>query len=411
MVSGIVYFDEIIENIKDATGIENMRPLYSRIRRFCYNCEGDIGAGGVIVLKKKEYEIGDGFYDGKSLILPEDFVSEHSYNALSNGILQGNLFRLYEEGAAKVDFKYLGFLMDEEGNPFTTRNRLDAIVQYSVWRLYSSRYFLGEGNRNQNRDYEQSYKDAIMEARGLDAFPSEEDWNILGAIRLGGAIEAMTDCGMRTLGLGTQDPSFLNTDEPKGEPVCKEFISGISNGLAAVTGWLKYYLLVQMEGTSNGSSSASATLGSFVSPEHQLRGISNGVTTVSGLLLQSITVVACNDSFAFNGNAGTFSYQIDFGSGTGMCGINYDAFSVPDRFRIEWNGSEVGDTGYVGSDSQDSTLINLGIDPGDINTATPGTGQGQLLFNKVSAFPNVATIYVDAPLAGTGWNIQGVCPP
>ena len=75
MTSGIVYFEEIVENIKDATGYGNLRPYYNRIKRFIFNVENEIGYGGVVVLKKKEYTKGDQLYDGNRLIVPFDFLS------------------------------------------------------------------------------------------------------------------------------------------------------------------------------------------------------------------------------------------------------------------------------------------------------------------------------------------------
>lgn len=118
-------------------------------------------------------------------------------------------------------------------------------------------------------------------------------------------------------------------------------------------------------------------------------------------------VVGCDESFAPSGNAGEFTYTMDFGTGTGQVGIEYNAFSVPDRFVVTWNG-QVYDTGYVGSSSSDASLIAQGIDPSLINTASPSNGAGTLTFNKDSAFPRTATIQVFGS-SGTGWNVKGIC--
>lgn len=53
MISGIVYFEEIVANVKDATPFENMRPLYEKLQRSILNAENDIGASGLIVRKKE----------------------------------------------------------------------------------------------------------------------------------------------------------------------------------------------------------------------------------------------------------------------------------------------------------------------------------------------------------------------
>lgn len=119
--------------------------------------------------------------------------------------------------------------------------------------------------------------------------------------------------------------------------------------------------------------------------------------------------IGCNDSFAFSGNDGVFEFEIDYGTSLGQAGINYDAFGVPDKFEIEWNGQSYS-SGYVGSNSSDQQLLNLGISPSEINTGSPSTGNGFLFFNKDQATPTKAIVKVTAPFSGTGWNISGVCP-
>ncbi|MDB0602177.1 hypothetical protein PL373_13665 [Tenacibaculum maritimum] len=121
------------------------------------------------------------------------------------------------------------------------------------------------------------------------------------------------------------------------------------------------------------------------------------------------TIVSCDETFSPSGNVGNFSYVLDFGDNIGTAGINYNAYSVPDRFIIEWNGQTF-DTGFVGSSSYDAQLITAGVNPSDINTGSPSTGSGMLTFNKSQAFPTQATITVLAPLGGTAWNVTGICP-
>jgi len=119
-------------------------------------------------------------------------------------------------------------------------------------------------------------------------------------------------------------------------------------------------------------------------------------------------VIDCDDSFSFSGQSGTFEFDIEFGTDIGQAGINYNAFGVPDRFELEWNGQII-TSGYVGNQNSDQQLLNLGIPPSEINTATPSNGAGSLMFTKNQAFPTTATVRVTAPLSGTGWNVDGVC--
>lgn len=199
MISGIVYFEEIVENIKDITGIENLMPYYDKIRRFIFNAERDIGAGGLIVRKKKQYNIGDGFYDGNNIIMPYDFIGEFSYGSLSCGVINGNVLTLNCKGLDQIDLTYLGFLLDSNGNPFTTRNHMEACVLYARHRLYSAKVFLKDGNQNLYREFKQEYNDEVMASRGNDAFPTEAEWLELSSILNGGAFEAYTNCGMTTI--------------------------------------------------------------------------------------------------------------------------------------------------------------------------------------------------------------------
>ncbi|MEE6129627.1 PKD domain-containing protein [Chryseobacterium arthrosphaerae] len=125
--------------------------------------------------------------------------------------------------------------------------------------------------------------------------------------------------------------------------------------------------------------------------------------------LSGLQLVPCSDNFNYNGNSGAYEYNIDFGTDTGIAGINYDAISVPDRFVIEWNGQKW-DSGFVGSSSFNGSLINAGVSPSDIHTANPSNGSGQLTFNKNTPTPRFAKVTVYAPLKGTAWRVSGICP-
>lgn len=104
------------------------------------------------------------------------------------------------------------------------------------------------------------------------------------------------------------------------------------------------------------------------------------------------------------GRQGTFTYTIDFTNGIGECGINYNSFTVPDRFSITWDGNTV-TSGFVGATSYNSRLSQLGY------PNVTGPGVGKLVFQKTTAEPKTATITVDAPLSGTGWEFTPILPP
>lgn len=120
-------------------------------------------------------------------------------------------------------------------------------------------------------------------------------------------------------------------------------------------------------------------------------------------------IIACDESFNFSGQSGVKELTINLGSNTGQAGIHYNANNVPDKFEIEWNG-QIYSSGYVGRSNYDSQLLSLGIPASEIKTGLPSTGEGYLYFQKTLASPAIATIRVTAPLAGTAWSLQGICP-
>lgn len=407
MRSGIVHFDQIVEEISDYTGIENLRPLYPRIRRFVFKVEQDIGPGSLMVVKKKNFTKNDGFYDGKRLILPQDFLSEWSHGALSNGSIFGNVFELYENGPDEIEFKYLGLLVDAQGNPFTTYNRLETVAKYAQYRLYGNRYFMGKGSQQQYLLYKQEYDNSVMEARGNDVFPTEEEFNELGTILRGGTFEALTDCGMKTIYI----PTIEDTTQPVPDPTCVVDMEGVVYGQAFVFGEITFRQTLYASGQANGSALVTGRLRTATLPDMALQGSSSGVASVTGQLLNSTPVVQCNESFQYSGSQGTFEFILELGQGIGQCGIEASAYSIPDRFRIEYNGVPVADSGFIGNDSASyrTQLADLGYEEHEINLGT-GSTNVPVLFYKGSSSPTFARVFVDAPLGGTAWRVQGVCP-
>ena len=183
MISGLVSFDEIVQAVKDETGIENMRPLYDRIRRFIFRAEREIGYGGSIVVKRCVYVKNQNGFDGKYLKFPEDLIelegvgkqdtgmfSTHAYADISGGIR-------FRESQDKVVLIYWALYCDGWGNPVTTRNHEEAVIAYIVWKLYAAQRFLNRGNNNTHIDYREYYEARLLEARGDDAWPTLEEWN------------------------------------------------------------------------------------------------------------------------------------------------------------------------------------------------------------------------------------------
>ena len=77
--------------------------------------------------------------------------------------------------------------------------------------------------------------------------------------------------------------------------------------------------------------------------------------------------------------------------------IQFNAFSIPDKYVVEYNGQVVLDTGWRGSSSYEGNPLY----PGGI--AGPGSGQEDGIFTKVSGV-NTFRVTVFGPQAGTAWN-------
>lgn len=187
MISGLVPFSEIVSSVKDETGIENMRPLYEKLRRLIFRAEREIGYGGTIVLKKITYK-NPNDYTGIYFPYPLDFIE-------LEGIGQ-NGYRMcptqYSRNPEGIRFKktqtidvvllYWGIYCDGEGNPVTTRNHEEAVIAYIVWKLYAPKVFLGIGNFNAKVGYEEAFIIECGAARGDDAFPTLEEMTDIGRL-------------------------------------------------------------------------------------------------------------------------------------------------------------------------------------------------------------------------------------
>ncbi|MGA1702534.1 MAG: hypothetical protein ACO372_03005, partial [Methylophilaceae bacterium] len=58
--------------------------------------------------------------------------------------------------------------------------------------------------------------------------------------------------------------------------------------------------------------------------------------------------ITCNDTLTVSGYRGIYEIELELGEGTGDTAITFNSISVPDRFQIEWNGSIVADSLFVG---------------------------------------------------------------
>lgn len=164
---------------------------------------------------------------------------------------------------------------------------------------------------------------------------------------------------------------LTNDSDPEGLPLTVSIISGPSNGTA----------VVELNNSITYTHDNTDTVSDMITYV-----VSNGICESEPATVYIDIAVACDESFSYSGNQGTFSFPISFGTAIGPCGITYNSFTIADQFEIYWNGVLVATTGGLVS------------------------GSGNLIFEKTAAFPTIATVVVTATNSGTAWSMAGICP-
>lgn len=156
---------------------------------------------------------------------------------------------------------------------------------------------------------------------------------------------------------------------------------------------------------------------------------SGGTTTTT----TTQVVIPCGTSSTYTGGvAYPTPNTITLGSGTGTVSLQFEAYSFPDRFIVQWNGNYVIDTGYRGepiyniggaSRSAFTSSLTGKVDPitgltypysplwpGDGYPIVISPGVGTSTFPKVASLPATANVFVYAPMTGTAWTFTLGCP-
>lgn len=121
--------------------------------------------------------------------------------------------------------------------------------------------------------------------------------------------------------------------------------------------------------------------------------------------------IPCGSSTSYSGGQTYPTMQVvTLGSGVGgTVTLNFNAYTVPDKFIVMFDGVEVINTGYRGSTSEqsnlDAALATYGAPPETITSP----GSGSATFVKGTA-TTTATVYVYAPMSGTAWDFLLSCP-
>jgi hypothetical protein len=113
--------------------------------------------------------------------------------------------------------------------------------------------------------------------------------------------------------------------------------------------------------------------------------------------------IVCS-SLVEGGGVGTSEYTVDLGTATGIVSLNFDAQFVPDTFIVEYDGTEVINSGLRGVDGTYDTPA------GPVAVVVDGPGTGTLTFNKTTSTPTTCTVRVVAPFIGTAWEVDLSCP-
>jgi len=182
MYSNIVPFENIIDAIKDETGISNLRNLYPTVRRFVYRAEREIGYGHGLLLKKIDYKKSDGTILDLKVRLPGDLLFLETIGTCNQGLcpdhykIQGNFLFLCKD-IDEFSLIYYTMLCDGEGNPTITENHFEAVVAGVKFFMYQAKMWNNEGNINFYKSLEIYYADRCGEARGDDVMPNtEKEW-------------------------------------------------------------------------------------------------------------------------------------------------------------------------------------------------------------------------------------------
>lgn len=123
----------------------------------------------------------------------------------------------------------------------------------------------------------------------------------------------------------------------------------------------------------------------------------------------SIDSIATGSNYVkyLGGVTGSYSYSVDLSNQFGEVTFTYDSGELPDRFIVQYSGSNVIDTGFRGSNVHNRALKARGKINGIL-----GPSSGTSSFIKLSTITS-STVIVQSPLGNTnfGFSISGPVKP
>lgn len=225
-------------------------------------------------------------------------------------------------------------------------------------------------------------------------------------------------CGLQR---GCQTLTSLSDFTQDGTTACWTFVdeNGISFTRCLEIGWLLGTLFDGVDSTCIG---ISATDWSNMSIEERIQAIvddvltcCNGTTTTTTTSTTTTTTlpfpIACGEEVIFaGGESFPFIQEVVLGTDLGVITFDFDAFDIPDKFVVVFDGIEVINTGYRGDTAQQTDLDNELILRGYPTETIVSPGNDSAFFNKTTT-TSVAFVYIYGPLPDTEWNFTVGCPP
>jgi hypothetical protein len=185
MYSKFISFEEIVEGIKDDTGITNLTNSYGKIRRLIFRCHQDIGYGASLILKRVTYSIENGNIINTNGVLkiklPEDITFIEAIGMCHEGMcpgsynIQGNYLFICDKKVRKFSLIYYTLLCDGNGNPAVSLNNKEAVISGVAYFMYKQRRWNDKGSRAVLQELQTYYEDRIGEARGANVMPDSKE--------------------------------------------------------------------------------------------------------------------------------------------------------------------------------------------------------------------------------------------
>lgn len=179
-------FYDIVEGVKQETGITNLVNKYNEIVKLIVRAERDINPfSGHFIKKTVKYTKGSTNFSGTAIKTPSDLVEiikvydKHEYtrkpisSKFSN--TQSHILLCNNTVNPVAVLSYWAMQMNGEGYPFVPYTHFEAVVSFIVWKFYSQRAFQDAGAQNAKMIYQNNYENFAKAAKGSDFFPTDEN--------------------------------------------------------------------------------------------------------------------------------------------------------------------------------------------------------------------------------------------